>query len=460
MTAASAFRLESDLQNEEGKPLTSQEYAYTKEEIDQLIERAQTYGVNVVPEIDTPAHSLAITSLYPEYALRTSNESVDQIDLGNEEAVALAEELWREALAEDTGAFRKARIVNIGMDEYYGDGEEYRQFLNRINHLVQGAGKTVRLWGSLSNIGGSTQPDPENLQMNIWNTVWADPREMYEAGYSLINMQNSHIYIIPGGGYDWLDCQELYENWAPNKFYEYNQLEIIPVYSPQMLGASYMIWNDMSGNLDIGISEYDLFARFKEPLPVLSMKLWDAPGREGRKSWALDEKEKVYEAGSRCRLYEDTMAAEPDYEIRMKVRLAPDSADGQKGRSRKPDDTAHSSIREGTWQEQILAEGDGAYARWAFYAVEPETGQVGFTREGRTYTFDYTLPKGEWVNLKVRGVSGKVTLYAENREIDTVGSDKPFEEHATFVFPLQRIGRQTSHFEGELELEVAYTEGL
>ena len=460
MTAASAFRLESDLQNEEGKPLTSQEYAYTKEEIDQLIERAQTYGVNVVPEIDTPAHSLAITSLYPEYALRTSNESVDQIDLGNEEAVALAEELWREALAEDTGAFRKARIVNIGMDEYYGDGEEYRQFLNRINHLVQGAGKTVRMWGSLSNIGGSTQPDPENLQMNIWNTVWADPREMYEAGYSLINMQNSHIYIIPGGGYDWLDCQELYENWAPNKFYEYNQLEIIPVYSPQMLGASYMIWNDMSGNLDIGISEYDLFARFKEPLPVLSMKLWDAPGREGRKSWALDEKEKVYEAGSRCRLYEDTMAAEPDYEIRMKVRLAPDSADGQKGRSRKPDDTAHSSIREGTWQEQILAEGDGAYARWAFYAVEPETGQVGFTREGRTYTFDYTLPKGEWVNLKVRGVSGKVTLYAENREIDTVGSDKPFEEHATFVFPLQRIGRQTSHFEGELELEVAYTEGL
>lgn len=112
-----------------------------------MIERAQTYGVNVVPEIDTPAHSLAITSLYPEYALRTSNESVDQIDLGNEEAVALAEELWREALAEDTGAFRKARIVNIGMDEYYGDGEEYRQFLNRINHLVQGAGKIVRLWG-------------------------------------------------------------------------------------------------------------------------------------------------------------------------------------------------------------------------------------------------------------------------------------------------------------------------
>lgn len=72
---------------------------------------------------------------------------------------------------------------------------------------------------------GTTMPDPENLQMNIWSTVWADPRDMYEAGYSLINMQNNHLYVIPGGGYDHLDTKDLYDNWEPNKFYDYNLLE-------------------------------------------------------------------------------------------------------------------------------------------------------------------------------------------------------------------------------------------
>lgn len=435
MTAESAFRLESGVLGVQagGENSAPQEYTYTKEEFDRFIRAAKTYGVTVVPEIDTPAHSLSITKLYPEYALRTANESVDQIDLGNEKAVALVEGLWKEMLDEENGAFREAQIVGIGMDEYYGDGEQYRQYLTRINDLVQESGKTVRLWGSLSNIGGTTKPLPENLQMNIWSTLWADPREMYEAGYSLINMQNNHLYIIPGGGYDWLDGRELYENWAPNKFYDYNQVETIPAYSSRMLGAAYMIWNDMCGSLDLGISEYDLFERFRKPLPVLSARLW---GEE-----RVEPPDALYssEGAVFCEyLYDETMAVEPAYEISMEVWLEPDTAGG-------------------SGQAQILAEGDSAYGDWAFYAVEPETGKVGFAREGRTYTFDYTLPKGEWVKLKVEGKSGKTTLYVEGKEVDSLGSDEPFEEYATFVFPLQRVGRQTSHFDGELELRVLYS---
>lgn len=125
------------------------------------------------------------------------------------------------------------------------------------------------------------------------------------------------------------------------------------------------------------------------------------------------------------------MAVEPDYEIRIEVWLKSDAR-----------------------QEQVIAEGDCAYGRWAFYAVEPETGKVGFTREGRTYTFDYTIPAGEWVELKLVGMSGKTTLYVDGEEVDSLGSDEPFEEHATFVFPLQRVGSQTGQFDGKLELHV------
>lgn len=436
MTADSAFRLESALGNEKGEMLTSAEYAYTKEEFAEFIATAKTYGVTVVPEIDTPAHSLSITKLYPEYALRTSNESVDQIDLGNEAAVAFVEKIWQEALAEGTGAFREAEIVNIGMDEYYGDGEQYRQYLMRINNLAQEAGKTVRLWGSFSNMGGTTKPQPENLQMNLWSTVWADPMEMYEAGYSLINMQNNHLYLIPGGGYDRLDGRDLYENWAPNRFYDYNRRETIPVYSPQMLGAAYMIWNDMVGRLDVGICEYDLYERFLEPLGVVSARLWGAAAAENSVA--------PYPAATFYpHLYEGTVSVEPDYEIQMDVRLEPES-------------TAESQTKR-RQNAQVVAEGDCAYGQWAFYAVEPETGKVGFAREGRTYTFDYTLPEGRQVNLKLVGTSGMTTLYADGKKVDSLGSNEPFEEHATFVFPLQRVGSQTGQFDGKLELRVIYS---
>ncbi|MDE7247790.1 MAG: family 20 glycosylhydrolase, partial [Lachnospiraceae bacterium] len=421
MTAKSAFRLESSLTGGEGKTLTSQEYAYTKDEFAQFIATARSYGVTVVPEIDTPAHSLSITKLYPEYALHSANESVDQIDLANENAVAFVEKIWQEALDEEQGAFREAQIIGIGMDEYYGDGEQYRQYLTRINDLVQESGKTVRLWGSLSNMGGTTKPLPENLQMNIWSTVWADPREMYEAGYSLINMQNNHLYIIPGGGYDYLDSRELYENWRPNRFYDYNRIETVPAYSPQMLGAVYMIWNDMCGSLDMGMTEYDLYERFLPPLGILSVRLW------GEEHFANDQ------SSQESYLYDMRVAVEPGYKIAMKVYLEPDG---------KP--------------EQVLAEGDWAYGEWAFYAAEPETGKVGFTREGKTYTFDYTLPRGEWVNLWLEGRSGQTTLYVEGEEVDCLGSNEPFEEHATFVFPMQRVGTQTARFDGELELQVVW----
>ena len=442
MTADSAFRLESEITNQDGRRLTSSEYAYTKEEFAEFIRTARLYGVTVVPEIDTPAHSLAITQLFPEYALTARAESVDQIDLSNRDAVELVKKIWTEALSGDEAAFRDAEIVNIGMDEYYGDGEQYRKYLKEIAQLVQDEGRTVRLWGSLSNMAGSTVPDPDDLQMNIWSTVWADPQEMYALGYSLINMQNNHLYVIPGGGYDYLDVEELYRNWEPNQFYDYNLLEKIPAYSPQMLGAVYMMWNDMCGRMDVGISEYDLYDRFGQPLPVLAAKLWDGePGisYEAFVAQADGLKESVNgiltAAGKSDSLF---VGLVPSYEVKIRVKLSGSGEETTKG--------------------QIIAESDSAYGVWAFYAVEPETGCVGFAREGRTYAWNYRLPRDQWVELKVVGEPGRTTLYADGVPVGTLGNEKAFEEYATFVFPMQRIGIQTGDFDGEMEIVTTSTE--
>ncbi len=519
LTAYSAFRIDSSVINKDGEKLTSQDYAYTAEEFAEFISMAKTYGICVVPEIDTPAHSLSINRLFPEYALRVDNESVDQIDLNKKKAVRLVKDIWREALTGGTvsdsaavfdiaassasiAAFNGADIVNIGMDEYYGDGETYRKYMNEIIELVreEGGVETIRLWGSLGNMDGRTVPPVENLQMNIWSDIWADPVEMYEDGYSLINMQNNHLYIIPGGGYDYLDNEELYLNWEPNKFYDYYQVKTVPEYSPQMLGATYMIWNDMSGSLDVGISEVDMFDRFFAPLGVISGKLWGMENadeisdeesleelQERLSEKSREESFKEYEQlfnrlgcapgsnpyalkawdGDSFNLIEGIKTKQFQTEIENIITLTSKSdyidtgytggngsCCGIGGKYTISFDIYKQSLasaNDETPEEQILFESDSPYAQTAFKAVQTGSGKVGFSREGRDYSFDYTLPDGEWVTLKICGEQNQTSLYVNEKLVDTLGDAYPFSEYATFVFPLERIGSRTNSFCGMIK---------
>ena len=483
MTAYSAFRIDMAVINKNGEGLTSQDYFYTTEEFANLIETAETFGVQIVPEFDTPAHSLSITKLFPEYALTVRNEAVDQIDLSNRDAVEFVKDIWYEVLNEEQGAFARAEVVNIGMDEYYGDGETYRQYMNEIIELVQAedTDKTVRLWGSLSNMEGETMPPTENVQMNLWSDIWADPMEMYQEGYSIINMQNNHLYIIPGGGYDYLDNEDLYANWEPNKFYDYNQLEVIPAYSPRMLGAAYMIWNDMCDNLDVGISEYDLFDRFCQPIGVISGKLWGevnaqttsysyeeymewmqlaeklgtAPGSNPyyEAVWAKNENAaktlKLLGEGEILSLQGQADYVETDYGEKNDGRV------GIGGNYQISMQVYRETMSGDENDVEILFEADSAYGQTAFKAVQTETGQVGFSREGKDYSFEYTLPEGEWVTLTIKGMQNQTSLYVNGKLVDTLGDAESFSEYATFVFPLERIGSKTNSFHGMIkEVEI------
>ena len=476
MTAYSAFRVGISIKNEEGERLDAEDYTYTAMEFAALIADARSYGVRIVPEIDTPAHSLSITKLFPEYALTRSPESVDQIDLNQEEAVQFVEDIWTELLVgkrEDNeesvsgrAAFQGASVVNIGMDEYYGAGESCRRYMNELIRHIRNESdvETIRLWGSLSNMEGKTMPPAEQLQMNIWSMIWADPVEMYQAGYTLINMQNNHLYIIPGGGYDYLDTEELYQNWEPNKFYDYNQLETIPAYSSQMAGAAYMLWNDMSGSLDVGISEIDLFDRFFAPLGVVGGKLWgetEGSYQEWQarfEGFGLSPGSNPYAApvweGDTLRFLQDetlSLSGQSDYR-ETDYTGGYGNGIGIGGNYTVSMEVYRESSND---MEEILFETGSAYGQTAFKAVQTGTGQVGFSREGRDYSFNYTLPAGEWVNLTIQGEQNRTSLYVNGELVDTLGDGEPFSEYASLVFPLERIGSGSHSFCGMIkEIEI------
>lgn len=279
----SAFRLESGIKNKNGESLTASDGYYSKEEFKKFIEDAKEMGVDVVPEIDTPAHSLAITRLFPEFGMNEDPEMADTLDISRAETISFVSDLWMEYLTGDglvntEGAtFENCNALSIGMDEFYGDYEEYAVYITVLSGNIKAIApdKKLRLWGSMDYkemYKGAIDPDTEIM---IWNMFWADPIKTYDEGFSIINCLSQDLYIIVGGGYDYLDNDYLAEEWEPNRFVDGALSEEIPAWSPKMLGACYSMWNDHNLGPQEATFEEGLFDRILQPIDILSKKLWN-----------------------------------------------------------------------------------------------------------------------------------------------------------------------------------------
>ncbi|MBR3941231.1 MAG: beta-N-acetylhexosaminidase, partial [Bacteroidaceae bacterium] len=86
----SGFRLESDL----FPGLTSRDGYYTKEEFIELQKHAERVGVEIIPEIDVPAHSLAFVHYRPE--LGSKDYGLDHLDLFNPGTYTFIDSLFME----------------------------------------------------------------------------------------------------------------------------------------------------------------------------------------------------------------------------------------------------------------------------------------------------------------------------------------------------------------------------
>ena len=62
--------------------------------------------------------------------------------------------------------------------------------------------------------------------------------------------------------------------------------------------------------------------------------------------------------------------------------------------------------------EQVLFESEYG----AIKAVQKDTGKVGITRENRDYSFNYTLPVDEWVELEFKNEFEVTTLYVNGEK--------------------------------------------
>lgn len=492
--AYSGFRLESDIKaggngGLNQADLTSKDVFYTKDQFRTFIQECRDMGVAVVPEFDTPAHSLALTKVRPDLAMKDKSVARhwDHLNLDSmyDESLAFTQSIFNEYMNGDDPVFDQNTTVNVGTDEYDGKyAENFRQYTDDMLKFIQDTGRDVRLWGSLSMRKGSTPVRSENVQMNIWNTSWANPNEMYKQGFDLINMVDGTLYMVPGAGYynDYLNSQNIYNNWQPNNMGG----TIIPAGDEQMLGSAYAIWNDMVDKKANGISEYDIYDRFEKALPAMSSKLWG----DGQDLKYNELNEVVNSLGTAPNSNpRDVVTSKSDtvlnydfnkseivdksgneYNVVNKKNVATVAGKFSKGLELSggesyietpladmgPNNSVSFWVKmdKDATGEQVLFESDKGSIKMS----QKDTGKVGFSRIGYDYSFNYELPKDEWVKLEIKGYANKAELYVNGELVDTLAKNATGGKYATLTLPLERIGSKTTSFKGIIDnLEISTT---
>lgn len=284
-TEWNGFRLES-----EKYPGLASDEAYTKDQIRDIQEYASHYFVDIVPEIDLPAHATAITDYKPDLAFKC--ESMRKARWQGKEADSLGKAWaidvtrpevreWINGLLDEWMPVFGGKYFHVGGDEYQYDpdkekcpelmdytkengfekpGDVFIDWLNDVNTRVKQNGKITQIWNwwRFGKNSTSIQPDTD-IVVNVWNSQRL--QEILDDGYKVIVTPEEGLYVSPGlddgSGYGVVDCRKVYEDWSP-------------LQHKNILGYKLCIWSDRAEEHSDAWFEGKSF----EPKVVFAEKVW------------------------------------------------------------------------------------------------------------------------------------------------------------------------------------------
>lgn len=430
----SAFRLECSTY----PGLTARDGFYTKKEFIALQEMADSLGVEIIPEIDAPAHSLAFSQYRPE--LGSKKYGMDHLDLFNPDTYTFLDSLYREYLSGPNPVFRGPR-VHIGTDEYSNQDtavvEKFRYFTDHYIRYIESFGKQACVWGALTHAKGKTPVKAKNVLMDCWYNGYADPKEMKHQGYQLVSVPDGFLYIVPAAGYyyDYLNTDDLYNNWTPARIGNQTFADD----DPAIEGGMFAEWNDRVGN---GISVKDIHHRVFPAMQTLSAKLWS--GKSVSVPFARFDslRQTLSEAPAVNELGRHHLAKGAD--LLCIDRLQPQQT--------TPYDGVGYNYTV-TFRIEAAAEAPGTELLRSqssvLYLSDPVKGMLGFARDGYLYHFSYRFLPGETATVRIEGTNEATRLYVNGKLIDNLcilpiyadnKGEHKMNQVRTLYFPLQKAG--------------------
>lgn len=431
-----AFRLESDTY----PGLAARDGSYSKKEFIDFQKQAASNFVEIIPEIDVPAHSLALTHYKPE--IGSKEYGMDHLDLFKPETYEFVDALFKEYLEGDNPVFVGKR-VHIGTDEYSNAKkdviEKFRAFTDHYIRFVEGFGKQAVVWGALSHAKGDTPVKSENVIMNAWYNGYADPATMIKDGYKLICIPDGMVYIVPVAEYyqDYLNEPYLYKEWTPAHIGK----SVFEEKHPSILGGMFAIWNDHAGN---GISVKDIHHRIFSPLQTLSVKMWTG-AQTGIPYETFNEKRALLsEAPGVNQLAR--IGTKPGL-VYERSTVAPGSTSDYPEIGYNYTVSFDITGAEENERTELFRSPNAV-----FYLSDPIRGMMGFARDGYLNTFPYKVNPGEKATIQIEGNNRSTTLRVNGKVVEEMNTQKLYFNAGkdsmsyvrTLVFPLEKAGNFNS----------------
>ena len=284
----------------QGEPTVEKGF-YTQDEIREIVRYAQERHIEVIPEIEMPAHSNAALAAYPLLSCPVVDKFIGVLPglggnhadvifcAGNDSVFTFLQDILDEVLE-----LFPSKYIHLGGDEArkthweecplcqtrmkaesLENTEELQgYFMARVARYVQNKGREVIGWDELTNAR-----IPEGSIILGWQGYGQAALKAAELGHRFIMTPARILYLIRYQGPQWFEPITYFGNNTLKDVYDYEpvQKDWTPQAASLLMGVQACMWTEFCNSpADV---DYLLFPR----LSVLAEVAWTKPAR---KNWA------------------------------------------------------------------------------------------------------------------------------------------------------------------------------
>lgn len=250
-----------------GEPATVGGY-YTQADMKEIIAYAADRQIEIIPEIDIPAHSNAALASYPEYACPVVKDFIGVIPgLGGKNAEIIfcggnekTYEFLQNVLDEVIALF-PSRYIHLGGDEatktnwkkcplcqarireeHLADEESLQgYFMGRMSDYVRSKGKEVMGWDELTN-----SKLPEDAIIFGWQGFGNAALKAAEQGHRFVMTPARVAYLIRYQGPQWFEPLTYFGNNTLKGLFDYEPVQEgwKPEYEKLLMGVQASMWTE------------------------------------------------------------------------------------------------------------------------------------------------------------------------------------------------------------------------
>ena len=273
---------------------------YTQDDMREMIAYANARQIEIIPEIEMPAHTVSSLAAYPELACPIVTNYIgvapgmanDLLDIiycaGNDSVYSFLQNVLDEVIE-----LFPSNYIHLGGDEaikkywekcplcqqrmkdegLHCEEELQSYFMNRIAKYVRSKGKEVMGWDELTN---STLP--EDVIIYGWQGYGKAALKAADQGHRFIMTPARVLYLIRYQGPQWFEPITYFGNNTLKDVYDYEPIQDDwkPEYESLLMGIQGSLWTEFCNTPED--VDYLLFPR----LAAVAELAWS---EKGKKDW-------------------------------------------------------------------------------------------------------------------------------------------------------------------------------